>query len=74
MDVRLPDGTLLRNVPEGTTKAQLTEKLAANGYDIGKLAPCLILIHTHLVIQAPRSALAMRSGTICSSFVDFGRS
>ena len=39
MDVRLPDGTLLRNVPEGTTKAQLTEKLAANGYDIGKLAP-----------------------------------
>lgn len=39
MDVRLPDGTLLRNVPEGTTKAQLTEKLAANGYDIGRLAP-----------------------------------
>jgi hypothetical protein len=39
MDVRLPDGTLLRNVPDGTTKAQLTEKLAANGYDIGKLAP-----------------------------------
>jgi hypothetical protein len=39
MDVRLPDGTLLRNVPEGTTKAQLTEKLAANGYDIGRLTP-----------------------------------
>jgi hypothetical protein len=39
MDVRLPDGTLLRNVPDGTTKAQLTEKLAANGYDIGMLAP-----------------------------------
>lgn len=39
MDVRLPDGTLLRNVPEGMTQTQLTEKLAANGYDIGKLAP-----------------------------------
>lgn len=39
MDVRLPDGTLLQNVPDGTTKAQLTEKLAANGYDIGRLTP-----------------------------------
>lgn len=39
MDVRLPDGTVISNVPEGTTKAQLTEKLAANGYDIGRLAP-----------------------------------
>lgn len=26
-DVRMPDGTLIRNVPEGTTKAQLLEKL-----------------------------------------------
>jgi hypothetical protein len=37
MDVRLPDGTILKNVPDGTTKAQLTEKLVANGYDIGML-------------------------------------
>ena len=37
MDVRLPDGTVISNVPEGTTKAQLTEKLRANGYDISKL-------------------------------------
>lgn len=27
MDVRLPDGTILRNVPEGTTKAQIAAKL-----------------------------------------------
>lgn len=27
MDVRLPDGRLLKNVPEGTTKAQIVEKL-----------------------------------------------
>lgn len=27
MDVQLPDGTILRNVPEGTTKAQIAAKL-----------------------------------------------
>jgi hypothetical protein len=27
MDVRLPDGTILRNVPEGTTKAQIMAKI-----------------------------------------------
>lgn len=27
MDVRLPDGTIIRNVPEGTTKAQIMAKL-----------------------------------------------
>ena len=37
MDVRLPDGTIIQNVPDGTTKAQLTEKLKANGYDVSKL-------------------------------------
>lgn len=45
MDVRLPDGTIIRNVPEGTTKAQLAAKLKAGGYNVdgggdepGKLA------------------------------------
>lgn len=37
MDVRLPDGTIIKNVPEGTSKADLTAKLQANGYDITKL-------------------------------------
>lgn len=37
MDVRLPDGTIISNVPEGTTKAQLREKLARNGYDVSGL-------------------------------------
>ncbi len=31
MDVRLPDGTIVQNVPDGTTKAQLAQKLKANG-------------------------------------------
>lgn len=34
MDVRLPDGTILRNVPEGTTKADLVAKLKSNGMAI----------------------------------------
>lgn len=34
MDVRLPDGTVIQNVPEGTTKAQLVQKLKANGMSV----------------------------------------
>lgn len=41
MDVQLPDGTILRDVPEGTTKAQLVEKLKLNGYDTTKLDPAV---------------------------------
>lgn len=39
MDVRLPDGTVIRGVPDGMSKADLTAKLQANGYDVSKLAP-----------------------------------
>ncbi len=31
MDVRMPDGTIIRNVPEGTTKAELQRKLEDHG-------------------------------------------
>lgn len=37
MDVRLPDGTVIKNVPDGTTKQQLLGKLKAKGYDVDKL-------------------------------------
>lgn len=37
MDVRLPDGTIIKGVPDGMSKADLTAKLAANGYDVAKL-------------------------------------
>ena len=37
MDVQLPDGTVIKDVPDGTTKADLTAKLQAGGYDIAKL-------------------------------------
>jgi hypothetical protein len=37
MDVRLPNGTIIKNVPDGTTKSQLISKLKANGYDVSEL-------------------------------------
>lgn len=37
MDVRLPDGRIVKNVPEGTTKAQLIDKLRNNGIDVSGL-------------------------------------
>lgn len=37
MDVTLPDGTVVKGVPDNITKAELTAKLAKNGYDVSKL-------------------------------------
>jgi len=37
MNVRLPDGTLIRNVPDGISKAELRSRLAKNGYDVSAL-------------------------------------
>jgi hypothetical protein len=34
MDVRMPDGTIIANVPDGTTKADLVKKLHANGMPV----------------------------------------
>ena len=36
-DVRMPDGTIIKNVPAGITKAQLNAKLVKNGFDLAKL-------------------------------------
>lgn len=37
MDVRLPDGTVIRGIPEGTSKAEIMDKLSAKGYDTTQL-------------------------------------
>jgi hypothetical protein len=34
MDVKLPDGTVIQNVPDGTSKADLATKLKANGMNV----------------------------------------
>ena len=31
MDVKLPDGTVIQGVPDGTTRADLVAKLKSNG-------------------------------------------
>lgn len=36
MDVVLPDGTTVKGIPEGTTRAQLAQKLQANGRSVPK--------------------------------------
>jgi hypothetical protein len=42
MDVRLPDGTVIQNVPDGISKADLTAKLKNNGYDVTKLTETVV--------------------------------
>lgn len=39
MDVRLPDGSVIRGVPDGTSKADLVAKLQRNGYDTSWYQP-----------------------------------
>jgi hypothetical protein len=39
MDVELPDGTIIRDVPDGITKDQLRAKLKANGMSLEEGAP-----------------------------------
>jgi hypothetical protein len=53
MDVRLPDGTVIKGVPDGMSKADLTAKLQANGYDMSKLEP---VAPSSTGIPAPRIA------------------
>lgn len=58
MDVRLPDGTIIKNVPDGTSKADLVAKLQANGYDISKLnaAPAAPAVETPSEVPGPRKS------------------
>ena len=58
MDVRLPDGTVIKDVPEGTTKAQLAQKLQANGMAVPAewLAPA--------PAPAPAEPLSVRAGRV----------
>ena len=66
MDVRLPNGTIIKNVPEGTTKKQLLDKLQAKGFDITKLtAPA--------APQPPASEPAPAEPTFGEQAADFGR-
>lgn len=64
MDVRLPDGTVIKNVPEGTTKKQLMDKLQSKGYDVKKLT---------LPKQPKTEAPPAPEPTYVEQAADFGR-
>jgi len=53
MDVRLPDGTIVQNVPDGTTKADLVAKLKANG----------MAVPSEWLATAPPKATAQEAGS-----------
>ena len=69
MDVRLPDGTIIKGVPDGMSKADLTAKLAANDLllrsllSIAAKTPKMsrpLLIKRLATYKAPRHACAKR--------------
>lgn len=60
MDVRLPDGRILRNVPEGTTKAQIEAKLGG----MSAAAP-----QPAAVAQAPAPTAPQLSGQDATSYM-----
>lgn len=38
MDVRMPDGTIIKDVPDGMSKADLMTKLKSNGHDVSAMS------------------------------------
>ena len=55
MDVRLPDGTIISNVPDNMTRAELTERLSRNGYDVSSWG------------AAPKEPVAVSTGRAINS-------
>ena len=44
MDVRLPDGTVIQNVPDGISKTDLVSKLKSSGYDTSSFEPASVSV------------------------------
>lgn len=58
MDIRLPDGTVLKNIPEGTSREEILTTLEGSGYDVSLLEP---LTYKEKIVQGlrdPADALA----------------
>lgn len=62
MDVRLPDGTVLQNVPDGMSKADLVAKLKTNGYDTSSLEPAAVVAGKELNSIPRQLGLTARYG------------
>ena len=69
MDVRLPDGTIIRGVPDDMSKADLTAKLQANGYDVSKLTAPSAAPRAE-GMPGPRQGLLAQTGTGLASLAD----
>lgn len=62
MDVRLPDGTVLQNVPDGMSKDDLVAKLKTNGYDTSSLEPAAVVAGKELNSMPRQIGLTVRYG------------
>ena len=60
MDVRLPDGTVIKNVPDGTTKKQLLDKLQAKGFDVQKLTTPKAVTSPKTDLETPEESFGQR--------------
>jgi len=62
MDVQLPDGTILRGVPDGMSKADLIVKLKANNFDTSSLEQSAVNAGKALNSIPRQVGLTVRSG------------
>jgi len=75
MDVRLPNGTIITNVPEGTTKAELDAKLSANAQSLPQNAEDLAAGRTESLLNPQaneRNIPAVLAQSVGKGFANIG--
>ena len=75
MDVRLPNGTIITNVPEGTTKAELDAKLSANAQPLPQTAEDLSSGRTQSLLNPQaneRNIPAVLAQSVGKGFANIG--
>jgi hypothetical protein len=75
MDVRLPNGTIIANVPEGTTKAELDAKLSANAQSLPQTAEDLRAGQTRSLLNPEsneRNIPAVLAQSVGKGFANIG--
>jgi hypothetical protein len=75
MDVRLPNGTIITNVPEGTTKAELDAKLSANAQSLPQNAEDLTAGRTESLLNPQaneRNIPAVLAQSVGKGFANIG--
>lgn len=72
MDVRLPDGRVIQGVPEGTTKAQLVERLRTNGVIDDAMAGQMLPQEAPSASEAPTITPASAQPAVTASAAEPG--